>query len=263
MRQIKLIASDLDGTLLRDDKSLSPHTRQVLARCREKGFLFFVATARPPRALERWISGLSYDGAICHNGGVVALNGEIIWEQGIPPIIAADMAQQILDKFPGTRLSAEIGGKLYANFDSGVLWPGSDFIPTNFSVFPDNPVEKLLVGLDNPGLANRLRDLLPPGLSLQISENTLAMIQPEGVEKGKALTAVCERLGVSPTETVAFGDDWNDISLLRAAGVGIAVENALPEVKAAAAAVCFSNEEDGPARWLEEHLLSGCHRAAR
>ncbi len=255
MKQIKLIASDLDCTLLRNDKSLSPYTRAVLARCREKGIFFFVATARPPRALERFIAGLSYDGAICHNGAVVTLGKEIIWEQGIPPETASATAQIILREFPGIRLSAEIGGQLYANFDVGVLWPGAAFTLTDFSSFPNKPAEKLLIGLDLPNAEERIPALLPEGLTGQISENSIIMIQPEGVEKGKALKAVCERLGISPAETAAFGDDWNDISLLKAAGTGIAVENALPEVKAAAADICLSNEADGPARWLENNLL--------
>lgn len=255
MGQIKLIASDLDRTLLRNDKSLSPYTRAVLARCREKGLLFFVATARPPRALERLIQGLSYDGALCHNGGVATLGGEIVWEQGIPPETAGALARRILRELPGIRLSAEIGGELFANFDGSELWPGVPFTLTDFSSLPEKPAEKLIVSLDFPGVEETVPALLPEELYCQVSDNKIIMIQPKGVEKGRALQAVCERLGLSPAGTVAFGDDWNDISLLKAAGIGVAVENALPEVKEAADELCGSNEVDGPARWLEEHLL--------
>lgn len=256
MRQIKLIASDLDGTLLRNDKTLSLRTRAVLARCRERGILFFAATARPPRVLESRIDGLFYDGALCHNGGIVTWGGEIIWEQGIPPETAGTLARRILGEFPGIRFSAEIGGELYANFDCGVLWPGAPFILTDFSSFPDKPAEKLIAELAFPGITDQITALLPEELSAQVSENSIVMVQPKGVEKGKALRAVCERLGISLSETVAFGDDWNDISLLQAAGTGVAVENALPEVKNAADEICGSNEEDGPAKWMESHILS-------
>lgn len=255
MEQIRLIASDLDRTLLRNDKRLSPYARSVLARCRERGVLFFVATARPPRALEHWIPGLSYDGAICHNGGVVAIDGEIVWEQGIPPQTVQLLTRRILTEFPKARLSAEIGGELYANFDSTSLWPGAAYLPTDFSAVPDKPAEKLLVGLDIPGIADSLKALMPEGIAAQVSENTVVMIQPESVEKGKALEAVCKKLGISPSQAVGFGDDLNDISLLRACGIGVAVENALPEVKKAADQICPSNDADGVARWLEEHLL--------
>ncbi len=255
MGQIKLIASDLDRTLLRHDESLSPYTRAVLARCREKGVLFFVATARPPRALENLIGGLTYDGALCHNGGVVVLNGEIVWEHGIAPDVALHLLRRLQREFPQATISAEIGGELYANFGADKLWFGTPYHFTDFSVFPDKPAEKLMLGLQFPEQVKEVDACLPEGLYCQVSDNKIIMIQPKGVEKGKALNAICERLGISAAQTVGFGDDWNDISLLQACGVGVAVGNALPEVKKAADEICASNEEDGPARWLEEHLL--------
>lgn len=255
MGRIKLIASDLDGTLLRNDKTLSSRTRAVLARCRERGVLFFAATARPPRVLESRIDGLSYDGALCHNGGVALLHGETIWENGFSPETALPLVRRVLREFPGARVSAEIGGQLYANFDCSSLWEKAEFTCTDFSTLPSRPLDKLLIGLDFPGMAEKILALLPEGLAGQVSENSIFMVQPKGVEKGKALKAVCKRLGISPAETVAFGDDWNDISLLKAAGTGVAVENALPEVKTAADEICGGNEEDGPARWLESHIL--------
>lgn len=97
--------------------------------------------------------------------------------------------------------------------------------------------------------------MVPESLSVVVSENRIAMIQPKDVDKGKALEALWQRLGLSASQAVGFGDDWNDLSLLHACGTGIAVENALPAVKAAADGVCPSNREDGVAQWLEDHLL--------
>lgn len=256
MEQIKLIASDLDGTLLQNDKTLSPYTRAVLARCRERGILFFVATARPPRALERLIKGLSYDGALCHNGGVALYQGTRIWEQGIDPLMAAKLFQRLKDEFPQIPLSAEIDGDLYANFDVEELWPGAPYHSTDFSAFSEKPVEKLMIRYQSQEQVKRIETFLPKELYCQISDNIILMIQPKGVEKGKALKAVCERLGIPLVQTVAFGDDWNDISMMDLAGTGVAVENALPQVKAAAQELCGSNEEDGPAHWLEQHILT-------
>lgn len=253
--QIKLIASDLDRTLLREDKTLSPFTQEVLARCRQRGILFFPVTARPPRSLENWISGLSYDGALCHNGGVALLRGEVIWEQGIAPDMALELLQTLKRECPGATLSAEIGGELYANFDPGVLWKNIPYHLTDFSSLPERPSEKLMVGLESTEQLEVVKALLPDELYAQVSDNTLIMIQPRIVDKGSGLLAACERLGILPEETVGFGDDWNDIPLLTASGIGVAVENALPEVKAVAKEICASNEADGVAHWLEEHLL--------
>lgn len=253
--EIKLIASDLDGTLLRNGKTLSPYTLSVLERCRSCGIIFLAATARPPRALEAVIPGLDYDGAICHNGGVAVLHGKVIWEQGITSQTAAALAQRILEQLPGARLSAEIAGELYANFDAASIWPGCPYWETDFSSLPDKPAEKLIVEVESKEQVRSLERLLPEELYPQVSENRVVMIQPKGVEKGKALLELCRRLSISPAQTVGFGDDFNDISLLDACGTGVAVENALSEVKAASDCVCLSNEEDGPAHWLEQHLL--------
>ena len=255
MQEIKLIACDLDRTLLRSDKTLSPYTRSVLARCRERGILFFAATARPPRALERWIEHLSYDGALCHNGGVAIFQDQIIWEQGIDPGTAMQLLQRLQREFPDATLSAEIGGELYANFDAGTIWNGIAYHFTDFSSLPDKPAEKLIIGYQSPEQVDAVMACLPKELYCQISDDKIIMIQPKGVEKGAALKGICEKLEISLTQTVAFGDDWNDISLLKNAGIGVAVENALPEVKAVADEICASNEKDGPAHWLEQHLL--------
>lgn len=256
MEKIRLIACDLDRTLLRDNKTLSPYTLSILERCRTAGILFFPATARPPRALEGWIPELSYDGALCHNGGVAVFHGEIIWERGIAPGMALSLLQRLQKELPGIALSAEIGGELYANFDLGVLWKGIPYHFTDFLSLPDHPAEKLIIGLDSSERLRIVKELLPPELYAQISDNKIIMIQPKDITKGAGLLALCEKLGISPSETVGFGDDWNDISLLQASGIGVAVENALPEVCAAADDICPSNEEDGPAHWLEEFILN-------
>lgn len=251
---IQAIFTDLDETLLRQDKTISPYTQGILRACREKGALLFAATARPPRVVGE-LPSLELDGAVCHNGGVAQIGGETVWEYGMQAKTVVELAQEILKRLPATTLSAELTGRLYANFDVAGLWPGCPYVPWDCASLPDSPVEKLLAGVRSEEEWRRIAELLPPGLTSQFSREGLVMIQPEGVEKGKGVAAVCQRLGIPAEHAVAFGDDWSDVSMLRACGTGVAVENALPEVKAVADQVCGSNQEDGPARWLEEHLL--------
>lgn len=255
MHTIRLLVSDLDGTLLREDKTLSPYTQDVLGRCREKGLLFFPATARPPRVVESFIDGLSCDGVLCHNGGVIVQKGTILWEKGISPTTRDRVIQEILERWPTARLSAEIGGVLYANMDASQLWPGVAYTYSTMEDLPAQPTEKLMVSISSPQEVEALRQLLPEDLHLQVSEGVLAMIQPRGVDKGRALLGLCQTLKIPPQAAVGFGDDLNDIPLLQACGWGVAVSNALPTVKAAAQEVCLSNQEDGVAHWLEEHIL--------
>ena len=134
MKRLRLIACDLDRTLLREDKTLSPYTLSVLERCRALGILFVPATARPPRTLEGLIPSLTYDGALCHNGGVALFGGKIMWEQGIASDLAARLLLQFQEEFPGTTISAEMGGELYANFPAETIWKDIAYHRSDFPI---------------------------------------------------------------------------------------------------------------------------------
>ena len=250
---IKAIFTDLDDTLLHTDKTVSDYTRRVLGACREKGLYLFAATARPPRAVGMF--GLELDGAVCHNGGVAQIDGRTVWEYAMEPETAVRLAQDILRILPEATLSAETKGNLYANFDAADYWPGCPYIPWDCAALPDQQVEKLLAGVRSEDEWEQVRAMVPPELTAQYSRGGLVMIQPKGVEKGKGVAAVCVELGISLEQAVAFGDDLSDISMLEVCGTGVAVENALPQVKSAAGFLCGSNDQDGPACWLEEHVL--------
>lgn len=90
---------------------------------------------------------------------------------------------------------------------------------------------------------------------MQVSENTLIMVMNREATKLNGIRRLAKHYAVNLEEVAAFGDDFNDMEMLCACGVGVAVANAIPEVKAAADEVCGSNEGDGVARWIEERLL--------
>ncbi|MBQ8953043.1 MAG: HAD hydrolase family protein, partial [Clostridia bacterium] len=140
----------------------------------------------------------------------------------------------------------------YGNFDTRDIWPGVTCLRTaDFREVANLTADKIIVEATEPAEAEALERLLPPELYAQISEHRIAMIMNRQATKTSAIRLLAARWGIAMEEVAAFGDDYNDIDMLRACGVGVAVENALAEVKAAADAVCPSNEEDGVARWLE------------
>lgn len=190
MKRLRLIACDLDRTLLREDKTLSPYTLSVLERCRALGILFVPATARPPRTLEGLIPSLTYDGALCHNGGVALFGGKIMWEQGIASDLAARLLLQFQEEFPGTTISAEMGGELYANFPAETIWKDIAYHRSDFSNLPGCPAEKLILGLTAPEQVQRVEALLPPELYAQVAENTILTIQPRGIRARVFLPSV-------------------------------------------------------------------------
>lgn len=252
---IDMIVTDLDNTLLRGDKTISDYTRAVLERCRARGVRVMFATARPPRTVRRFALGFEPDAVAYHNGALVREGGRELLEEGITGAEARRIMRELNAVLPGARLSLEQGDLLYANFDVNSVWSGEGWVRSDFSDLPDGVVYKLIVGISSPGDTERIAPLLPDYLYVQPCESTLALIMNRRATKLGGIRRVAEARGIPLARVAAFGDEVNDIEMLRACGVGVAVQNALPEVRAVADYVCPSNEQDGPARWLEEHVL--------
>ena len=250
---IRMVVTDLDGTLLKDDKTISAYTESVIARLRASGVRFALATARPIRSVRGFLPRFDFDGAVYHNGAVVEAGGRRLSGFGIEE--PWDVVRAVLAADPAARVAVEADDVLFGNFDTRTVWPGVTCVRTDdFREIESLTADKLIVGARTPKEAEALERLLPEALYAQISENVIAMIMNRQATKVNGIQMLARAWGVDMSEIVAFGDDYNDEDMLRRCGVGVAMANALDEVKAAADAVCLSNEEDGVARWLETYL---------
>lgn len=251
---MRMVVTDLDGTLLRDDKTVSGYTLHVVEEMRRAGVMFAVATARPVRAVTEWLPFIKYDAGIFHNGAVIrTYDGEI----GGMGIAESDMvARRILAAMPDACISVEAEDRLYCNYDSNRIWPGAEFTFTrDFACVEGKTADKIIVEARSIADVERLTPMLPEYSYAQLSENRIAMIMNRRATKINAVRALAEKYGIAMDEAVAFGDDYNDIEMLKCCGKGVAVNNALAEVKAAADEVCASNMDDGVARWIAENVL--------
>ena len=256
MEKIKMVVTDLDSTLLRADKTVSGYTLDVLRRVREKGVVFAVATARPIRAVKSWLSWLDFDAGIFHNGAVVLDGDQRVRTIGIDDPMP--LVRRILSAAPDCRLSVESKDRLFANFNAGEIWEGIVYTQTeDFHELGDDPADKVLLSAVPPEQMEEFAAHLPPELYMQLSENVLAMIMHQDAKKENGIRILAERRGIRMEEIAAFGDDLNDEGMLRAVGYGVAVENALESVKAAAKHRAAGCEEDGVAKWLEKVVLRG------
>ena len=254
----KMIITDLDGTLLKDDKTVSDYTVSVFKRCRDNGIKIVFATARPVRTVKNMNIGIESDAAIYHNGAVVTVNGEVFLRNAIESEIARDLLSKAVKKFDGMRISAEINDVLYANFDTEAIWAFEQAVITDFKDFnglPDLPAEKIIFDTVDGGLIREIEKLLPDGLYTEISENKLLMVMNKAANKFNAAVKVAGYFNISAADITAFGDDYNDIEMLKGCGTGVAMSNAIDGAKAAADFICGSNENDGVARWIEERIL--------
>jgi Cof subfamily protein (haloacid dehalogenase superfamily) len=252
---IKMIVTDLDNTLLRRDKTVSEYTASVFAKCRNAGIKIVFATARPVRAVEKWLNiDVQSDANIYHNGAVIHIGDELFQEIGIEH----DITSQILataKNLDGMRVAVEINDMLFANFDATTIWPGVEYVAMDFSDLAKRPADKIIFITANKTEISIIERLLSDDLYWEISENEVLMVMNKNARKLNAVNALAVQFGMSLSEVVAFGDDHNDVEMLRGCGIGVAVANAIDEVKSVADFICDDCDEDGVAKWLEVNVL--------
>ncbi len=263
---IKLIATDLDGTLLRQDKLISSRTLQALERAKALGAMLVLVTGRPPRtflpiARELGVSGL----AICSNGAIIYdLDQEaIIQHAPIAPAVAARLIVALRQAVPGIYFALELGLRAGREPDyvAQQLTPSQDGILIGDALaLCTEPVTKLIARHQDFGadaLIEAVHEVANGEVLATHSGFAFVEISAAGVHKGWALETLCAKLGIRAEEVIAFGDMPNDLPMLAWAGHGVAVANAHPEVLQQADEITLSHMEDGVAAVLERVIASG------
>jgi HAD superfamily hydrolase (TIGR01484 family) len=264
----RLVATDLDGTLLRRDGTVSERTRAALARVEAAGATLVFVTGRPPRWLAPVVEQTGHKGlAVCANGAVLYdLHTErVVREHLLEPEAAVSLVQALRASLPDVAFAVEravgTGGGVDASgfahepeyvirypLPDGVLVAAAEELVTS-------PVVKLLARHERLGpddLLARAREVVGDLANLtHSSHDGLIEISASGVSKASGLAALAEEQGVTAEDVVAFGDMPNDLPMLDWSGHAVAVANAHPEVLAVVDEVTASHEEDGVARVLE------------
>ena len=248
---IKMIVTDLDDTLFRHDKSMTPYTFSILEKIRNLGVKIVYATARGHSA-NRFAPSHLFDGHIRMNGAVGLIDDVYIYSSLIPPSKSKDIL--VASDAYGLRTAIEYEGMQYSNFDLKNRWS----FETRFEMieFKDISVdaEKIYMLIENDADVEFLSTLVPSDLYLSVSRDNFAQIMDKKATQYNAVVALAKYWDIAPNEIVAFGDDSIDIEMIRECGIGVAVSNAIDTVKAAADYICDSNDNDGVAKWIEENI---------
>jgi Cof subfamily protein (haloacid dehalogenase superfamily) len=262
----RLVVVDLDGTARSRVHGITPGVRAAVAAARAQGVRVCVATGRMWRSAAPWVRALGADSpVILYNGGQVLdfERGRTLYARRLP----RDAARAALTL---ARRDAAVQAHLYLHdtvyveredplteayaADDGLTY---EVVPSLDALLTEDPQKLLVIGaheridaLQRTVLAARL-----PVHAVQ-SEPVYLEILPPGVSKGVALGAMLEALGIGAAETIAVGDNWNDVEMIEAAGLGVAMGNAPEGVRARADHVCGTAEEEGVRQVIERFALA-------
>ncbi|MGY4718819.1 HAD family hydrolase [Naumannella huperziae] len=255
----KLVALDIDGTLVDHEGVLPPDVHAAVRRVVDAGVPVVLATGRSWHSTQPIFDALGLpDGyAVCSNGAVVVSYppAEIIRQVTFDPARVIDKVSELA---PGALIAAEVIGRGYrvsADFPDGDLH--GEMIPASIAELRGEPVTRVIIRdpyADDQQFIALAERLGLHGVSYFIGYSAWLDIAPEGVDKASGLTDVCHRLGVDPADVLALGDGRNDIEMLEWAGRGVAMAEAPEEVRTAADAVTGGFADGGtPAelgRWF-------------
>ena len=257
-----VIATDLDGTLLRSDGTVSARTRAALAAVEDAGSLVVFVTGRPPRWMQPVVEQTAHRGiAVCANGALVydLHTEQVIEEHLLQPEIAAQVVTALRTALPDLVFAAERGHRGFAHEPAyNPAWPAEDPIVDEIEAIVREPMAKLLArhaDLDPDTLLEQARAVVGELATLtHSSRDGLLEVSAADVSKASTLELLCRERGYAAADVVAFGDMPNDLPMLAWAGWSVAVATAHPDVVAAVDEVTAANNDDGVAQVLERWL---------
>lgn len=263
---IKLLAVDLDDTLLDKSSQVSPRCREAIKKAVEKGVTVTVATGRMyaaalpfARQLELDVPIITYNGALIKS----SLSGEVFFEQALDQAVAADVLTLFRER--GWYIQVYVGDQFYIaepNERSRAyeeltkvkaipvgedLYSMSEHVLKMLSLANENEIQEI---------SRVIQDKFKGKVFAPISRPTYLEIVHPSINKGRSLDFLASRLGITRNEVMAIGDSNNDLDMIEYAGLGVAMGNALPHVKAAANAVTLANDEDGVADAIYKYILA-------
>ena len=261
----KLIATDLDGTIVPHDGPVSERTIKVFRKAHEMGVEIFYVTGRPPRWMEHVKNDFGVGNAICANGAILydLMNQEIIEQWLLAPDTQLEIVRRLREAIPGSHFAIEFGEyfyreKLYnTKWDAGIDNVGVDLIEERIT----EPAFKLMVRCPNYDFTSdemlirakeSVGDICNPTHS-NPNESHLE-ISAIGVSKGQTLAKIAERAGIAQEDVVSFGDNPNDFSMLEWAGRSWAMSDGHPGCRNYANFVADPHHHDGVAIIIEELL---------
>ena len=260
----RAIALDLDGTLTNHDKVITPRTRQALLKAQEQGAIIILASGRPTYGIVPVAECLELEKRggyiLSYNGGniVNAKTAEKLFSQFLPDAVIPILYKYAKEKnhallgYAGNEIITEMPDDQYVKEESRINKMNIRKVDNLLDALEPHPTKLLMTGdpTDMIKAEEELVEILGEKMDIFRSAPFFLELVPKGIDKAQSLLRLLSKINLTPADLMAFGDGYNDLSMLKLAGVGVAMANAAPEVRADADYVTLSNEEDGVAEAL-------------
>lgn len=260
----RAIALDLDGTLTNHDKVVTPRTHQALLKAQELGTVIILASGRPTYGIVPVAECLELEKRggyiLSYNGGniVNAKTGEKLFSQFLPDAVIPILYKYAKEKshallgYAGNEIITEMPDDPYVKEESRINKMNIRKVDNLLDALEPHPTKLLMTGdpTDMIKAEEKLVEILGEKMDIFRSAPFFLELVPKGIDKAQSLLRLLAKINLTPADLIAFGDGYNDLSMLKLAGVGVAMANAAPEVRADADYVTLSNEEDGVAEAL-------------
>ncbi len=265
----KMIVLDLDDTLLREDGTISPRTKQALINAQEAGIKVVLASGRPTYAmwdLAEELNLATYESFILSfNGGIITncKTKEVVFSCVLAPEIAHHLYD--VSKREGVNILTYLGDNILTDEISEYIEVEANItkmpllMTDDFKQAVSNPVVKVMMLEEPEKLAlveKKLQQEFAGALSVTRSKPFFLEFTENGVDKGNSLERLIDQLGITREEVIAIGDGNNDLTMLEFAGFGVAMGNAATNVKEIADYLTDTNMNDGVAKVVEEFVLN-------
>ena len=279
MSKIKAIVMDVDGTLTNGKKQITEKTKEVLLKSQSKGIKLILASGRPTTGLIGFAKELEMDK---NNGLLVSFNGSKVvdcetFEELFNEPMSIEEGKAVLehmkkfevrpmvDKGEYMLVNNVFDNKIYARNGQEINIIEYESRGGNYKLceiddlaeYIDYPLNKILTAGQPDYLKEHYREMMEPfkdKLSCMFTADFYFEFTAKGIDKAKALETVLKPMGINEDEILSFGDGQNDLSIIKYAGIGVAMENAVDELKEQADEITLSNEDDGIAYSLLKHI---------
>jgi len=252
----KLILLDLDLTLLSTNHTISDYTLKILKNCQTKGILIGFSTSRGTTRIKEYVDLVQPEILICNAGACIYYKNELIHSENF----TLDETHLLFDE-----VYSQLGDDAEITVDTlnDFFWNRKDNKSTQYMPdskyddcrnFPE-PAMKFCVQISDKKIAEKIASKVSNCDCIAFSDIPWFKFAPKSATKENAINYLSKFLNIEISQMVAFGDDFSDMGMLKICGKGIAMGNAIPQVKEIADEITLSCDEDGVAVWLEKNLL--------